>query len=551
MAITANDVELVTAAQSGDGSARDRLIAAHLPLLYNIVGRALHGHPDIDDVVQETLIRVIRDLPALRAPESFRSWLVAIAVRQIATHRQRLRTANHRTTMVDPADLLSAAGDVEDEAILRLHLADQRRQVVAATRWLDPNHRPMLSLWWQECAGQLTRREIAAACDTRVAQVGVRLQRMREQLELSRVIVAALAVRPRCAGLTETLDGWDGVPTSVWRKRIARHTRDCPTCSALTQGQVPTERLLLSIAPLVVPAGLAAALAAKGLLTTTTLATPALAASATTTVTTTATTTVGGGTPGTLFGKLAQMVSAHPVAGLAAGAALLVAPVTLVVLQPGSASNPPAAIAAPTTAAPVAATRAPSAETSPAQPSLARRSPAPSPSFATPPPVAPPPTAAPPPTNGPTIPPGTIPPGTWSLESVKVAGRYLSHDGKYAQLAEVDAASPRPDRQRATFTVGRGLADSDCVTLRLADGRYLRHWGMQVQFSSREDTTIFREDATFCPGPGGGTGSVILRSYNYPSHVVHYRDGGFWLDVPDGSPAFTAASSFVVRDPWA
>lgn len=87
----ADHVRLVVAAQAGDDRAREKLIAAYLPLLYNIVGRALSGHADVDDVVQETLLRVVRDLPALRAPESFRSWLVSITLRQVNSywHRQR------------------------------------------------------------------------------------------------------------------------------------------------------------------------------------------------------------------------------------------------------------------------------------------------------------------------------------------------------------------------------------------------------------------------------------------------------------------------------
>ncbi|TCB95641.1 sigma-70 family RNA polymerase sigma factor [Micromonospora zingiberis] len=526
MTITANHAELVAAAQSGDRSAREELIAAHLPLLYNIVGRALHGHVDIDDVVQETLVRVIRDLPALRAPESFRSWLVAIALRQIATHRQRVRIAVDRATVVDTADLLPGDGDVEDEAILRLYLADQRRQVVEASRWLDVAQRPMLSLWWQECAGQLSRSEVAAACDTTVAHVGVRLQRMREQLELSRGIVAALAADPRCPGLTAAIDGWDGRPAPVWRKRIARHTRDCPTCSTRAEGQVPAERLLLGIAPLAVPAGLAAALAAKGLLTTTTVTTPVLAAA----YTATGATTAAGGTPGTLLGKLAQLVSAHPVASVAAGAALAAGTVAGVALPPGPAPAPPAIVAAPTTAAPAPSSAAPtpSARTPSPEPSPARPSP-----------------------SRPATAPGTIPLGSWSLESVEAAGRYLSHDGRYAELGQVGAASAERARERATFTVSRGLADPTCVTLRAADGRYLRHWGLQVQLSPDEGTPLFREDATFCPRRGSAAGSVTLQSHNYPSLVVHHRDGGFWLDLPDGSREFAAESSFVVRDPWA
>ncbi|MFF3500303.1 RNA polymerase sigma factor [Streptomyces sp. NPDC003247] len=50
-------------------------MADYLPLVYNIVGRAMDGHPDVDDVVQETMLRAVRGLPALRQPDRFRSWL--------------------------------------------------------------------------------------------------------------------------------------------------------------------------------------------------------------------------------------------------------------------------------------------------------------------------------------------------------------------------------------------------------------------------------------------------------------------------------------------
>ena len=47
--------ETVIAAQRGDRKALDAVVAGYLPLLYNIVGRAMNGHADTDDVVQETL----------------------------------------------------------------------------------------------------------------------------------------------------------------------------------------------------------------------------------------------------------------------------------------------------------------------------------------------------------------------------------------------------------------------------------------------------------------------------------------------------------------
>jgi DNA-directed RNA polymerase specialized sigma24 family protein len=82
------DIARVGAAQGGDQRALDELIAGYLPLVYNIVGRALDGHADVDDVVQETMLRVVDGLGGLRDPASFRSWLVAIAMRQV---RDRVR----------------------------------------------------------------------------------------------------------------------------------------------------------------------------------------------------------------------------------------------------------------------------------------------------------------------------------------------------------------------------------------------------------------------------------------------------------------------------
>ncbi len=76
-------VQTVIAAQAGDAHALDSLMSSYLPLVYNIVGRALNGHADVDDVVQETMLRAVRGLGDLRDPAAFRSWLVAVAIRQV------------------------------------------------------------------------------------------------------------------------------------------------------------------------------------------------------------------------------------------------------------------------------------------------------------------------------------------------------------------------------------------------------------------------------------------------------------------------------------
>jgi len=70
------------AAQAGDAEALDSLLSSYLPLIYNIVGRGLGGHADVDDVVQKTMLRAVRGLGDLRDPAAFRSWLVAVAIQR-------------------------------------------------------------------------------------------------------------------------------------------------------------------------------------------------------------------------------------------------------------------------------------------------------------------------------------------------------------------------------------------------------------------------------------------------------------------------------------
>ncbi|WOI62038.1 sigma-70 family RNA polymerase sigma factor [Streptomyces fradiae] len=537
----ADHAKLVVAAQAGDDRAREQLIAAYLPLLYNIVGRALSGHADVDDVVQETLLRAVRDLPALRAPESFRSWLVSITLRQINTHWHRQRVLADRTTVIDEALRVPNAGAaLEDAAILRLYLSGERRQVAEAGRWLDPDHRMLLSLWWQECAGLLSRQDIAEATGLSVAHTGVRLQRMREQLDLSRTVVAALATDPRCPRLDETVAGWDGSRTSVWRKRIARHTRDCPVCTAATTRRVPAESLLLGVAPLAVPAALVAALTAKGLLpgAAASAAGPAAAAVA---AGASAGGGGGGGLHGTLLGKL-HAVTAHPVLGLATGAVLIAGAVTYAA-WPEPAPRVPGVTAAPTGGASAGGMRP-----SGAPPTV---TPTPTPSPTTLPTT---PSATPPAAPSPAVPSaatGTVPLGARSLESVDRPGLFVTYDGDFAALGPVSSSSGEPVRRRVTFTVVRGLADTRCVTFRAADGRYLRHHYLRLRLSTDDGSRLFREDATFCPRPGAAAGSVTLHAHNYPGSVIRHRDGGIWLDGFDGTRALAGQASFVIRGPWA
>ncbi|MEU4161409.1 sigma-70 family RNA polymerase sigma factor [Actinoplanes sp. NPDC026670] len=247
--------DLVRDAQRGSVPARDQLITGHLSLIYNIIGRALNGHPDVDDLVQDTMLQAINALGSLRDPERFRSWLVAIAFRRVQMH-MRTRKMTLLRHLPEPVDVPDPVGDFAERTTAELVVADQRRELAEATRWLEDADRQLLGLWWQEARGDLSRAELAAAIDVTPKHAAVKVQRMKAQLELSRGVVRALRAKPICPELSSTIRFWDGTVDSVWRKRLARHVRDCPKCHFHQAGMVSPERLLLGVAALPVPVAL-------------------------------------------------------------------------------------------------------------------------------------------------------------------------------------------------------------------------------------------------------------------------------------------------------
>ncbi|AXO33551.1 sigma-70 family RNA polymerase sigma factor [Micromonospora sp. B006] len=347
---------VVDAARRGDRSAMDELVSHCLPLVYNIVGRALNRSSDVDDVVQNAMVNVVRGLPGLRDPRSFRSWLVAVTMNEIRSHTQR-----RPTTPAPPEDIdnvIDPGSDFEDLTLTQLRLSDQRREVVLATRWLDDDHRHLLSLWWLVEAGHLTRADLVDALRLEPHHVTVRVARMKAQLDTARLVVRALTARPGCAGLRDTASGWNGQPAPLWRKRFARHLRGCAHCPDAASDLVPAERLLAGLALTPPPAALASDVTHK--LHAVASVSPAAPA----------------GTHAVAAGARSGLSLSKTLVGVAAAVAVLGGGGLILANYPNGAKQQPASVAA---SQPATETTAPALTPSPvASPTAALPSPTPS-----------------------------------------------------------------------------------------------------------------------------------------------------------------------------
>lgn len=77
-----DDASLVERALAGDSWSEEVLVRRHMAELTRVVGRLLGSRTETEDVVQDSLVRALEELPRLRDPASFKSWLIRIGVNQ-------------------------------------------------------------------------------------------------------------------------------------------------------------------------------------------------------------------------------------------------------------------------------------------------------------------------------------------------------------------------------------------------------------------------------------------------------------------------------------
>lgn len=136
--------------------------------------------------------------------------------------------------------------------------------------------------------------------------------------------------------------------------------------------------------------------------------------------------------------------------------------------------------------------------------------------------------------------------------------RYIAHTGTTVATAVVTSASTAAAKAQATFVARAGLANSTCRSFESKDtpGSYLRHSNFQLYLNANDGSTVFAQDATFCPRTGANGQGNSYVSYNYPTRDVRHYNNSVYLASNGGTHTFDAAtswaddSSWVTSSPW-
>lgn len=126
-AAAADDGALIARYLAGDERAAAELVERHAGALARFLAVQGAADDDLDDVVQETLIKAFRALRTYRGGASFRTWLLAIGSNQLKDRRRRWRRQQMVVLTADVPDAGADPGGDVDAALA----ADRLRQGLA------------------------------------------------------------------------------------------------------------------------------------------------------------------------------------------------------------------------------------------------------------------------------------------------------------------------------------------------------------------------------------------------------------------------------------
>lgn len=164
----------------GDRRAFERIALDLSDDLFAIAAGILRDREAAADALQVALMRIWRDLPALRDVERFDAWARRVLVNRCY---QLIRAERRHPVSIQIDPDMTAIGDAE-------HALSHRDEIERAFRRLSPEHRAVVVLHYYR---DLTLEQVAAWLDVSVGTVKSRLHHARRALRAAIEADARLA----------------------------------------------------------------------------------------------------------------------------------------------------------------------------------------------------------------------------------------------------------------------------------------------------------------------------------------------------------------------
>jgi RNA polymerase sigma-70 factor (ECF subfamily) len=194
------DGELLEAWRDGDRAAGEALLSRHFAALYRFFGNKVqHG---VDDLIQDTMLAMVRSRDTFRGEASFRSFLFVVARNELyRLLRTRRRRPDHAPLDDEPiTDLV----DSPSQIVGRNH---EETLLLRALRRIPLHQQILIELHYWE---QMTTAELAASMAVPTGTVKSRLRAARQRLQSA---MAELECDPGL--LSSTLDNLERWAASV------------------------------------------------------------------------------------------------------------------------------------------------------------------------------------------------------------------------------------------------------------------------------------------------------------------------------------------------
>jgi RNA polymerase sigma-70 factor, ECF subfamily len=185
LATEITEAALIERIQHGERELFYDLVQPYLSRLYGVVRPLLHSHADVEDILQQTLLRALENVDRLDSVRVFRAWLTQIAVNEVRLRwRRRSYRARHYSLderIVEGGDNLMPLelADTREDPMEQLSRRELRTLLDRSLKRLTRNNREVFVL---RELGELSTEQTAEALGLPIGTVKTRLHRARMQL---------------------------------------------------------------------------------------------------------------------------------------------------------------------------------------------------------------------------------------------------------------------------------------------------------------------------------------------------------------------------------